>query len=219
MLLQLQKHDSLERREVLVHLDRLFRVDVDAELLLEAGHKNEMLHRIPPGEIGRLGGVANLGGRDLKHGRKELSNAFFHVSVLGWLLFFDQAADGPDVPEVFELDFAGRQIDPEGLVEERQNPQHAERIDDAGLDQRLVVFDVHAGATFSKADAVATAERDIVVTATADGAIIGGIAGGGKGAGIGLILGGAGGAGSLAIQGSKELKIESGTEMLVHVTP
>ena len=50
------------------------------------------------------------------------------------------------------------------------------------------------------------------------GAIIGGIAGGGKGAGIGLILGGAGGAGSLAINGSKELKIESGTEMLVHVT-
>ena len=52
----------------------------------------------------------------------------------------------------------------------------------------------------------------------AAGAIIGGIAGGGKGAAIGLILGGAGGAGSLAIQGSKELKIESGTEMLVHVT-
>ena len=51
------------------------------------------------------------------------------------------------------------------------------------------------------------------------GAIIGGIAGGGKGAAIGLILGGAGGAGSLAIQGSKELRIDSGTEMLVHVTP
>jgi hypothetical protein len=50
------------------------------------------------------------------------------------------------------------------------------------------------------------------------GAIIGGIAGGGKGAGIGLILGGAGGAGSMAIKGSKELKLESGTEMLVHVT-
>lgn len=50
------------------------------------------------------------------------------------------------------------------------------------------------------------------------GAIIGGIAGGGKGAAIGLIIGGAGGAGSLAIQGSKELKLESGTEMLVHVT-
>ena len=50
------------------------------------------------------------------------------------------------------------------------------------------------------------------------GAIIGGIAGGGKGAAIGLILGGAGGAGSLAVQGSKELRIESGTEMLVHVT-
>jgi hypothetical protein len=50
------------------------------------------------------------------------------------------------------------------------------------------------------------------------GAIIGGIAGGGKGAAIGMIVGGAGGAGSLAVQGSKELKIESGTEMLVHVT-
>jgi hypothetical protein len=50
------------------------------------------------------------------------------------------------------------------------------------------------------------------------GAIIGGLAGGGKGAAIGLILGGAGGAGSLAIKGSKELKLESGTEMLVHVT-
>jgi len=52
----------------------------------------------------------------------------------------------------------------------------------------------------------------------AAGAIIGGIAGGGKGAGIGLILGGAGGAGSLAIKGSKELKLESGTEVLVRVT-
>jgi hypothetical protein len=50
------------------------------------------------------------------------------------------------------------------------------------------------------------------------GAIVGGIAGGGKGAAIGSIVGGAGGAGSLAIKGSKELKIESGTEMLVHVT-
>jgi len=52
----------------------------------------------------------------------------------------------------------------------------------------------------------------------AAGAIIGGIAGGGKGAAIGLLIGGAGGAGSLAIQGSKELKLENGTEMLVHVT-
>jgi len=50
------------------------------------------------------------------------------------------------------------------------------------------------------------------------GAIIGGIAGGGKGAAIGLIVGGAGGAGSLAVKGSKELHLESGTEMLVRVT-
>ena len=52
----------------------------------------------------------------------------------------------------------------------------------------------------------------------AAGAIIGGLAGGGKGAAIGLILGGAGGAGSLAVQGSKELKLENGTELLIHTT-
>jgi hypothetical protein len=50
------------------------------------------------------------------------------------------------------------------------------------------------------------------------GAVLGAIIGGGKGAGIGLLIGGAGGAGSLAVQGSKELKLESGTEMLVRVT-
>jgi hypothetical protein len=54
--------------------------------------------------------------------------------------------------------------------------------------------------------------------AAAGGAIIGAIAGGGKGAAIGLLVGGAGGAGSLAVQGSKELKLESGTELLVRVT-
>jgi hypothetical protein len=50
------------------------------------------------------------------------------------------------------------------------------------------------------------------------GAVLGAIIGGGKGAAIGLLIGGAGGAGSLAVKGSKELKLESGTEMLVHVT-
>ena len=49
------------------------------------------------------------------------------------------------------------------------------------------------------------------------GAVIGGIAGGRKGAAIGLIVGGAAGAGSIAVEGSKELKIERGTEMLVRV--
>ena len=52
----------------------------------------------------------------------------------------------------------------------------------------------------------------------AAGAIIGGIAGGGKGAAIGLLIGGAGGVGSLAVKGSKELKLENGTEMLIKVT-
>jgi zinc metalloprotease ZmpB len=41
--------------------------------------------------------------------------------------------------------------------------------------QRRVTFDVRAGATFTKADAVAATKRDIVVTATANGAIIGGM--------------------------------------------
>jgi hypothetical protein len=49
------------------------------------------------------------------------------------------------------------------------------------------------------------------------GAVIGGIAGGGKGAAIGMIVGGAAGAGSIAVQGSKELRIERGTEMLIRV--
>lgn len=49
------------------------------------------------------------------------------------------------------------------------------------------------------------------------GAVIGGIAGGGKGAAIGTIVGGAAGAGSIAVNGSKELKIERGTEMLIRV--
>jgi hypothetical protein len=50
------------------------------------------------------------------------------------------------------------------------------------------------------------------------GAVLGAILGGGKGAAIGLLVGGAGGAGSLAVKGSKELKLESGTEIIVRVT-
>jgi hypothetical protein len=49
------------------------------------------------------------------------------------------------------------------------------------------------------------------------GAVIGGLAGGRKGAAIGMIVGGAAGAGSIAIEGSTELKLESGTEMLIRV--
>lgn len=49
------------------------------------------------------------------------------------------------------------------------------------------------------------------------GAVIGGLAGGGKGAAIGMIVGGAAGAGSIAVQGSKELKLDSGTEILIRV--
>jgi hypothetical protein len=52
----------------------------------------------------------------------------------------------------------------------------------------------------------------------AAGAVVGGLIGGGKGVAAGLLIGGAAGAGSIAIEGSKELEIESGSEMLVRVT-
>ena len=52
----------------------------------------------------------------------------------------------------------------------------------------------------------------------AAGAVVGGLIGGGKGVAAGLIIGGAAGAGSVAVEGSKELKIERGTELAVRVT-
>ena len=42
-------------------------------------------------------------------------------------------------------------------------------------EQRLVTFNVHAGMPFTKTDVVDAAQHDIVVTATANGAIIGGM--------------------------------------------
>ncbi len=50
------------------------------------------------------------------------------------------------------------------------------------------------------------------------GAIIGGIAGGGKGAAVGAAIGGGAGAGSVLIEGSKKVKLESGTEILIRTT-
>jgi len=50
------------------------------------------------------------------------------------------------------------------------------------------------------------------------GAVVGAIAGGGKGAAIGAAVGGAAGAGSVLIQGSKKIVLESGTEMLIRTT-
>ena len=55
------------------------------------------------------------------------------------------------------------------------------------------------------------------VGGAAVGAIIGAIAGGGKGAAIGAIVGGAAGAGSVYVQGNKDLILEPGTEILIHV--
>ncbi len=45
------------------------------------------------------------------------------------------------------------------------------------------------------------------------GGALGGLMGGGKGALIGILLGGGAGAGSLIVEGEKELRLESGTEM------
>ncbi|HEX8071366.1 MAG TPA: hypothetical protein VF546_15530 [Pyrinomonadaceae bacterium] len=61
-----------------------------------------------------------------------------------------------------------------------------------------------------------TAQRAAIGTAV--GAIIGAIAGGGKGAAIGAILGAGGGAGSVYVQGSDDLELRSGTEMVVRST-
>ena len=47
------------------------------------------------------------------------------------------------------------------------------------------------------------------------GAVLGGVIGGGKGAAIGAVLGGAAGAGSVIYQGSKDLQLYPGTEMLI----
>lgn len=47
------------------------------------------------------------------------------------------------------------------------------------------------------------------------GAIIGGVIGGGKGAAIGAVVGAGAGAGSVIYQGSKDLQLDPGTEMLI----
>ncbi|HWP42865.1 MAG TPA: peptidoglycan-binding protein [Blastocatellia bacterium] len=47
------------------------------------------------------------------------------------------------------------------------------------------------------------------------GGVLGALIGGGKGAVVGILVGGGAGAGSLIIDGSKELRLESGTEMLI----
>jgi hypothetical protein len=48
------------------------------------------------------------------------------------------------------------------------------------------------------------------------GGVLGGLIGGGKGAVVGILVGGGAGAGSLVIDGKKELKLESGTEMILN---
>jgi hypothetical protein len=58
-------------------------------------------------------------------------------------------------------------------IELRDLPAGGTRL--RAREQRLLTFDVRAGAPFSKAEAAAATDRDIVVTAAADGGITGGM--------------------------------------------
>ncbi|MFL6215774.1 MAG: hypothetical protein ACJ74J_17965 [Blastocatellia bacterium] len=58
-------------------------------------------------------------------------------------------------------------------IELRDLPPKGARL--KAREQRLVTFEVFAGAAFTRDEVMAAGERDIVVTATADGAIIGGM--------------------------------------------
>jgi hypothetical protein len=53
----------------------------------------------------------------------------------------------------------------------------------------------------------------------AAGAIIGGIAGGGKGALIGILLGGAAGVGTVYVEGSNDLILDTGAELVIRTAP
>jgi hypothetical protein len=55
----------------------------------------------------------------------------------------------------------------------RNIPAEGERL--KAREQRFVAFEVQAGETFSRTDVMESSNRDIVVTATADGSIIGGM--------------------------------------------
>ncbi len=51
------------------------------------------------------------------------------------------------------------------------------------------------------------------------GGILGGLIGGRRGVAIGLLVGGAAGAGSLVVDGTKELKLDRGAELMVRTLP
>ena len=103
-----------------------------------------------PGGGGIPGLLAGLHGKGLSVGNPGRSSAKIAVSVaLPPLLANRNWQIGHDLPA------EGAQL-------------HAR-------EQRLVTYNVQAGQPFTKADAEAESERDIVVTVTADGAIIGGI--------------------------------------------
>jgi hypothetical protein len=111
------------------------------------GQRNVVL--VPGG--GPLGLIAGLHGKGFWVGNPGRSSAAVAVSL--------------SLPAV--LTQRGWRISVRGL------PEGGARL--KAHEQRLVTFDVHAGASFTKAEVAAAAERDIVVTATADGAVIGGM--------------------------------------------
>jgi outer membrane lipoprotein SlyB len=93
----------------------------------------------------------------------------------------------------------------------------------AHLDAQLIkIYESQAVKKVDEEGHVETADRtrDSEVRGAigaAAGAVIGGIAGGGRGAFVGLILGGAAGVGTVYVEGSKDLILDRGTEMLIRV--
>ena len=104
-----------------------------------------------PGGGGTGGMMAGLDGKGFWVGNPERTSALITVSVA--------------LPAL--LAQRGWQISLRGL------PEGGLRL--KAHEQRLVTFEVQAGTSFTKADVESTMERDIVVTAMADGAVIGGM--------------------------------------------
>jgi hypothetical protein len=105
----------------------------------------------------------------------------------------------------------GLEFDRIQLPNERSASLHAELLEVRQSDKVKVVDEegnVHSGSRGSQA-----IKRSAIGAAI--GGVLGGLIGGRKGVAIGLIVGAGTGAGSLVVDGSKELKLEPGTEMVI----
>jgi hypothetical protein len=108
----------------------------------------------------------------------------------------------------------GLEFDRITLRDERSAPVRAELLE-VRQNESLKAVDeegqVHSGSRGKQA-----IKRTAIGAAI--GGVLGGLIGGRRGVAIGLIVGAGAGAGSLVFDGSKELRLEPGTEMLLRVT-